>query len=96
MAGIFEAVLGSEVLKSLWYVGLILIFVRYCLSHAFDGHALSYICSRMVSRSLSGKKSVPGHWIAGMLRKMRISRQCAEGVSIAHYKGKNYTKAFVR
>lgn len=36
MAGIFEAVLGREVLKSVWSVGLILIFFRYCLSQAFD------------------------------------------------------------
>ena len=37
VAGIFEAFLVGEVLKSFWYVGLRgLVFDRYCLSQAFD------------------------------------------------------------
>lgn len=36
--------------------------------------------SRIVSGNLSGKKSVTGRKIAGILKKMRVKRQCAEGI----------------
>lgn len=57
--------------------------------------------SRMFSRILSGKKSVTGCWIVGMLRKMRVNsalRGLIIGyvkICIAQFMAKNSIKLFI-
>lgn len=101
VTGTFETFFVGKVLKSFWgHKGLIFIscFLKLLFlwqPYLTEGH------SRMFSGILSGKKSVTGCWIVGMLRKMRVNsalRGLIIGylkICIAQFMTKNSIKLFI-